>query len=154
MTCDVDDPDALTDDEYAQRYLFPHRAALDLRVRALLRGRGWTSRHSDDEALGEKWVYAGSFGGRSPNYGLECGIEPLGLGVEAGPPAMLRVHDCGVYQGCDAHASTAHTIPADAVDLADLLDALERQARAVDPAAVAECVVFGACGRRGRERAW
>ncbi|MGW4527887.1 hypothetical protein [Amycolatopsis sp. NPDC004378] len=155
MTFDVDDPDALADAAYAERYLRPERAELDLRVRAMLRGRGgWTSRLSDDEELGEKWLYTASFGGRTPNYHLECGIEPLGLGVEAGPPAVLHVHSCGVRRGCEAHASTELTVPLDTGDLADRLDELERQARTVDAVAVAECVVFGACGLLGRERSW
>jgi hypothetical protein len=151
---DVDDPDALTDAEYAARYLHPERADLDLRVRALLRARGgWTSRRSDDAELGEKWFYDASFGGRTPNYFLGCGIEPLGLGVEVGPPAVLRVHGCGVHTGCDLHASVELRVLFTDV-LPDVLGELERRAGTVDAAAVAECVVFGACGQLGRERVW
>lgn len=154
MTTDVDNPDALTDTEYAERYLWPERAELDLRVRALLRGRGWKSRLSDSEDLGEKWNYPGSFGGRTPNCRIESGIEVLAIGVEAGPPAVFRVHGCGVHQGCAAHASVEQRVLLDEENLLDLLDELERQAREVDTAAVVECLIFGPCGRHSRVRDW
>jgi hypothetical protein len=153
MTSDAAEP--LSDAAYAERYLYPHRAELDLRVRALLLRRGdWESRLGDDERLGEKWDYTGSFGGRTPNLGLESGAEVLGLGVEAGARPALLLHTAGVHRGCPAHASRDVRIPRDEEGLPAALDELEAHARAVDARAIAECLVFGPCGRQGRERDW
>uniref|UniRef100_UPI003F490633 hypothetical protein n=1 Tax=Amycolatopsis sp. CA-096443 TaxID=3239919 RepID=UPI003F490633 len=149
--------DRLSPEDYAQRFLAPHRSALDLAVRAMFRGRGWVTPHRDSGGLGEGWEYPGSFGSREINPIDELfrlGLEPLEVGVTAGPEPTVHAHACGVHDGCPQHRSAEHRLPFDSPELPALLSDLEQHAAAIDADAVAGCLAFGPCGREGRERPW
>jgi hypothetical protein len=99
----------------------------------------------------EDWVYTASFNGaltgeyRFPR-GVDVGIEPLS--VELVRPYVLRVHSCGVRDGCPKHAVRSETFSLDEpVVIKRRLAFQEHWALSIDLQQLAWCLIFGACSK-------
>ncbi|MET9260415.1 hypothetical protein [Amycolatopsis sp. NPDC004079] len=151
------DDDQLGSAEYASRFLDPDRAELDLWMRGLFRGLGWTTAHRDIGDYGELWQYPGSFAGQelNPIDALHAsGIEPMEAGATAGPTPIVHLHTCGVHNGCPDHRSVDRQLSWDSPELPAVLRELQQHADALDTGAMMQCWAFGSCGRTARERPW
>lgn len=99
----------------------------------------------------EDWVYTASFNGAlSGEYrfprGVDMGLEPLS--VELVRPYVLRVHSCGVRDGCPKHAVQSATFSLDEQSVIKRrLTFQEHRALSIDLHELAWCLIFGACAQ-------
>ncbi|MFE3280052.1 hypothetical protein [Nocardia sp. NPDC059239] len=138
----------------------------DLHV--FLLGRGWVTEDVAD--LDEDgwplsglvnspgwWCYPPSYGGAVMNRVDEVTPEQLSCHISTdddGTNAQVLVTSAGNLSGCELHIVCGYSFDLDdrdytGLDLADLaesLDVLEPQARAIDPRELIECRFFGPCG--------
>lgn len=121
-------------------------------VGEFLVGRGWELVDAGDPGLAA--VYVASLGGADPNrprvsfmdIGLAC------LCCVVGPQMVMEINPCGVINGCRGHRNGPPVCVAwnDRAQMERTLSRHERHARTLDRAALAECLIFGACSTRHR----
>lgn len=99
----------------------------------------------------EDWVYTASFNGvliderRFPRA-VDLGFDLLQ--VELVRPHVLRIHSCGVRDGCPKHATHTETFSLDDVQVInDRLAIHEGRALSVDLQELSWCVVAGECAK-------
>ena len=106
----------------------------------------WTNANDSED-----WVYTASFNGaligeyRFPR-GVDVGLDSLS--VELVRPHVLRVHSCGVRDGCPKHEVQSETFSLDERPVIERrLSFQEHWALSIDLQELAWCLIFGACSK-------
>ncbi len=106
------------------------------------------------------WCYPASYGGLVINRVGEVSPERLSCHIaidDDGSNVRVEVESAGNAHGCDRHIISGYRFDLnddytglDLADLAESLDVLEPEARALNPRELIECRFFGPCGEVSR----